>query len=162
MSDSTTRDILDGLETALAFPNGAGAYHFDLTGNDQIHVGGMDWPPPRLPAAVMLDASISSSHSATQIGRYLREISVPIIGFAAVGDNTNRSRFLNAADLADDLLRCIEIGRDDATGVFAVAGVRDVLTSTARVAASELVLGEPGYALVFFTVTVTYQVDRGA
>jgi len=161
MANATLAKVLNGYKTALALPDATGDYTYDLSGGDRVVIGGAEWPPASVPMVYTMETSVTGEHGSV-LGSYHRRVSIVTMAVVAADGETPEAHVLAASELADDLLRAIEAGRSDASGVFAVAGIRDIIVKNLTVAASSMVLGEPGFGVVVFTATIDYVASTGA
>lgn len=109
MASSNIRAVLEGLKTRLETINATSPYTYDLSGADRVFIGELI-RPPQAPAVAVYPMDLISSHGE-QLGRYRRQMTVQIQGWVRAETAKPMDRVLNAIDLLDDVVVCIETDR---------------------------------------------------
>lgn len=161
---SQQRQLLDLVAAALAVPDGSTAY--DEAGTTYVYdltaVGAVRWSdeerplqispsasPARLAEVHLLDV-IETDAPGAPLGSHTRQLSVSLVGWAAVGSDSPEACYLAAVDLAADIRGALE-RRAQSWGARVIA--RSVQIETATGAR----FGQPGYGIVAGRITVTHR-----
>lgn len=153
---STLRTLAERVKTVLRGIDGTGDYTYNLSGSvDDVDYGdSMAVSPP----AIRITAfGLDAAESAT-LTRYVRNVTVNLMGYVGASTDAPGDRILAAADLANDIHLAIEADR--APG----AGTLGTLTTTVVVTADVLdgnSLGIDGLGIVSATVTMSYRSTTG-
>lgn len=152
---SRAADIMDYLATQLATINGAGGYHYDLSGNGRIIIGSEAPTPGAVsshPAMCFVTDFRTGTSTGPSLNQFTRTMEAEIVAFAATGDDSPLSRAKAAANIAADIdtaLTGTSARRSGGTGLF-----RDAVTQSNTRDGNAL--GFKGCGVCSMTVTFTY------
>lgn len=151
---SPERTIMNRLKTVIAGITTDGGYNYDLSGDDQVLIGGT-FLPSRLPSVYLFGEDTNSSIQAgrTALNSYQRQQLVRIEMW--VGHNSTDPAEIHLApfDAQHDLMKAIEL---DPT---LDGNVDSVIMNAQR---SSAVRDMPGVAVAVVTLTIAYREVRGA
>jgi hypothetical protein len=154
-TDSVLKSCLSALKTALAAANGAGSYHYDLSGTDQVKIGIVFPPIAPIPQIQIGPRIAGDSEYGRTMGHYMRQdIRIPFMGFAATTAATEEARLFAGSNLLSDITRAAEASREP-------GNVEDIIIRNWEVWGAE-VEGNPGLAVVIGEFEVHYKVTTGA
>lgn len=156
MADSVHRDVAEAMQTKIQAINGAGVYHYDFTGSDQVFIGIASHAvrPDKPTAFIALQAT--SSVTGEQLTRWTRTPTF-VVEVIVPSDEDPGKQQLDAMDAMDDIMRALEADR---TLGLTSSGVRDVLIGGTSFAGALIGFGR--YGVASLEVRVTLNVQTGA
>ena len=151
---SPERTIMNQIKTTLATITTGGGYNYELSGDDQVQIGGK-FLPDRIPAAYIFAGETSSALNAgrTALNSYSRTQPVTIEMWIGSNSTDPAEQHLAPLDAQNDVMKILESDRT------LNGNVDDLIINANR---ADEVPELPGVALVVFTVTLTYREVAGA
>ena len=151
---SPERTILTQLKSTLATVTTSGGYNYDLSGADQVHIGGT-FLPDRVPSAYIFAGTTTSAliPGRTALNSYGRTQLVTVEMWIGNNSTDPAESHLSALDAQHDLMMVIESDRT-------IGGnVDDVIINAER---SYSVAEMPGVTVAILELTLRYREVGGA